>query len=83
MRRPSAGEAEMRAEQVDDEGDADTTPQEIELGDDELADGDDTAESALSAPARRNWDLSPETDYKPFTTRFDEMVEATRSLRRR
>ena len=73
---PSAGEAEMRAEQVDEEGDADTTPQEMELGDDELADGDDTAESALSAPARRNWDLSPETDYKPFTTRFDEMVEA-------
>jgi cobaltochelatase CobT len=73
---PSAGEAEMRAEQVDQEGDADTSPQEMELGDDELADGDDTAESALSAPARRNWDLSPETDYKPFTTRFDEMVEA-------
>ena len=73
---PSAGEAEMRAEQVDEEGDADTAPQEMELGDDELADGDDTAESALSAPARRNWDLSPETDYKPFTTRFDEMVEA-------
>jgi cobaltochelatase CobT len=73
---PSAGEAEMRAEQVDQEGDADTSPQEMELGDDELADGNDTAESALSAPARRNWDLSPETDYKPFTTRFDEMVEA-------
>jgi cobaltochelatase CobT len=73
---PSAGEAEMRAEKVDQEGDADTSPQEMELGDDELADGDDTAESALSAPARRNWDLSPETDYKPFTTRFDEMVEA-------
>ncbi|QNP45312.1 cobaltochelatase subunit CobT [Sphingomonas sediminicola] len=73
---PSAGEAEMRAEQVDQEGDADTSPQEMELGDDDLADGDDTAESALSAPARRNWDLSPETDYKPFTTRFDEMVEA-------
>jgi cobaltochelatase CobT len=66
----------MRAEQVDQEGDADTSPQEMEIGDDELADGDDTAESALSAPARRNWDLSPETDYKPFTTRFDEMVEA-------
>ena len=73
---PSAGEAEMRAEQVDQEGDADTSPQEMELGDDELADDNDTAESALSAPARRNWDLSPETDYKPFTTRFDEMVEA-------
>jgi cobaltochelatase CobT len=73
---PSAGEAEMRAEQVDEDGDPDTTPQDLDLGEDELSDGDDATESALNAPARRNWDLSPETDYKPFTTRFDEMVEA-------
>ena len=73
---PSAGEAEMRAEQVDEEGDPETTPQEMELGEDEMSDGDDASESALNAPARRNWDLSPETDYKPYTTRFDEMVES-------
>jgi cobaltochelatase CobT len=73
---PSSGEAEMRAEQSEEEGDADTTPQEMDLGEDELSDGDDATDSALNAPARRNWDLSPETDYKPFTTRFDEMVEA-------
>ena len=73
---PSAGEAEMRAEQVEDEGDPETTPQEMELGEDEMSDGDDASESALNAPARRNWDLSPPTDYKPFTTRFDEVVEA-------
>jgi len=72
---PSAGEAEMRAEQVDEEGDPDTSPQEMELGEDELSDGDDATESALNASARRNWDLSPETDYKAFTTRFDEVVE--------
>mgnify|MGYP002336210880 CR=1 FL=1 len=71
-----SGQAEMRSEQVEDEGDGETTPQDMELGDDELADGDDNADSSLSAPARRNWDLSPETDYKPFTTRFDETVEA-------
>jgi cobaltochelatase CobT len=73
---PSAGEAEMRAEQVDEEGDPESTPQEMDLGEDEMSDGDDASESALNAPARRNWDLSPETDYKPFTIRFDEMVEA-------
>jgi cobaltochelatase CobT len=73
---PSAGEAEMRAEQVDEEGDPETTPQDMELGEDEMSDGDDASESALNAPARRNWDLSPETDYKPYTTRFDEMVES-------
>ena len=31
---------------------------------------------AHATAARRNWDLSPETDYKSFTTRFDEIVEA-------
>ncbi len=25
---------------------------------------------------RRNWAEEPVTDYKPFTTRFDEMVAA-------
>ena len=73
---PSSGEAEMRAEQSEEEGDDDSSPQEMDLGDDELSDGDDATDSALNAPARRNWDLSPDTDYKPFTTRFDEMVEA-------
>ena len=72
----SADQTEMRAEQVEEEGEGDTAPQEMELGEDELADGDDTAEDAHATPARRNWDLSPETDYKPFTTRFDEVVEA-------
>ena len=73
---PSAGEAEMRAEQVEDEGEGDTTPQELEFDQDDLADGEEASENAAAAPARRNWDLSPETDYKAFTNRFDEMVEA-------
>ena len=34
------------------------------------------------SPGRRNWDLAPETDYKAFTTRFDEIVEAERAVRR-
>ena len=73
---PSAGEAEMRAEQVEEEGEGDTTPQELEFDEDQLAEGEETSENAAAAPARRNWDLSPETDYKAYTTRFDEMVEA-------
>ena len=73
---PSAGEAEMRAEQVEEEGEGDTTPQELEFNEDQLAEGEEASENAASAPARRNWDLSPETDYKAFTDRFDEMVEA-------
>jgi cobaltochelatase CobT len=30
----------------------------------------------FASPGRRNWEASPETDYKAFTTRFDEIVEA-------
>ena len=73
---PSAGEAEMRAEQVEEEGEGDTTPQELEFDEDQLAEGEETSENAAAAPARRNWDLAPETDYKAFTNRYDEMVEA-------
>jgi cobaltochelatase CobT len=72
----SSENAEMRAEQVEEDGEGNIAPEEMELGDDELADADDINESALNTPARRNWDLSPQTDYKPFTTRFDEIVEA-------
>lgn len=72
----SSEKTEMRADQVEEEGDGDTAPDEMELGDDEPMDGDDNADSSFNAPARRNWDLSPQTDYKPFTTRFDETVEA-------
>ncbi|MEO7240783.1 MAG: cobaltochelatase subunit CobT, partial [Sphingomicrobium sp.] len=32
--------------------------------------------SAVAGPGRRNWDPAPDTDYKPFTTRYDEIVEA-------
>ena len=59
-----------------EEGEGDTTPQELEFDEDQLAEGEETSENAAAAPARRNWDLSPETDYKAYTTRFDETVEA-------
>ena len=48
----------------------------MEAGEDKSAAGDDLGESVSASPGRRNWDLSPETDYKAFTTRFDEIVEA-------
>jgi cobaltochelatase CobT len=48
----------------------------MEAGEEESAPGDELNESMFAAPGRRNWDLSPPTDYKPFTTRFDEIVEA-------
>jgi cobaltochelatase CobT len=65
----------VRPEQSDSEGDDEDSSDEFEPGDDQLADADDS-DSATPGASRRNWDLAPASDYKPFTTRFDEMVEA-------
>jgi cobaltochelatase CobT len=74
--QPGGGDVDMRGEEVEDQGaDADST-QEIEAGDEDAASGDDLSESLFASPGRRNWELSPPTDYKAFTTRFDEIVES-------
>ena len=67
----------MRGEEADDR----TRPtraatEEMEAGDEDASAGDDLSESVFASPGRRNWELSPATDYKAFTTRFDEIVEA-------
>ena len=73
---PAGGEAEMRGEDAE-EGSADeSSASEMDAGDEEAFAGDDVSESAFAAPGRRNWELSPETDYRAFTTRFDEIVDA-------
>jgi cobaltochelatase CobT len=73
---PGGGDAEMRGEEVEDESaDGDST-QEMEAGEEEASAGDHMSESVFASPNRRNWDLSPPTEYKAFTTRFDEIVEA-------
>ena len=73
---PGGGDAEMRGEEVEDENAEGDSSEEMEAGEDESSAGDELNESVFAAPSRRNWDLSPETDYKAFTTRFDEIVEA-------
>jgi cobaltochelatase CobT len=72
---PAGGEVEMRGEEAE-EGSDDTSTTEMEAGDEQTLAGDDVSESAFAAPGRRNWELSPETDYRAFTTRFDEIVDA-------
>ena len=73
---PGGGDAEMRGEETEDStSDADSA-QEMEGSEEETSAGDDLSESVFASPSRRNWELSPETDYKAFTTRFDEIVEA-------
>jgi cobaltochelatase CobT len=74
---PGSGDTEMRGEEVEDESAEQGGDEEMEAGDEESAAGDDLGDNLSASPGRRNWDLSPETDYKAFTTRFDEIVEAS------
>ncbi|HWC55538.1 MAG TPA: cobaltochelatase subunit CobT [Sphingomicrobium sp.] len=74
--QPGGGDVEMRGEETEDQSAEGESSQEMEAGEDDAAPGDDLSESMFASPSRRNWDLSPPTDYKPFTTRFDEIVEA-------
>jgi cobaltochelatase CobT len=73
---PGGGDVDMRGEEVEDENAEQGSSEEMELGDEEASAGDDLSESVLASPGRRNWELSPQTDYKAFTTRFDEVIEA-------
>jgi cobaltochelatase CobT len=73
---PGGGDVEMRGEEVEDQNAQGDSSQEMEAGEEESTAGDDSGESVFASPGRRNWDLTPETDYKAFTTRFDEIVEA-------
>jgi len=73
---PEAGDMEMRGEEAEDGTADDQSSEQMEMGDEDALGGDDVSESAFASPGRRNWDLSPVTDYKAFSTRFDEIVEA-------
>ncbi|MFL6851577.1 MAG: cobaltochelatase subunit CobT [Sphingomicrobium sp.] len=74
--QPGGGDVEMRGEEVEDQNAEGESSEEMEVGEEQSSAGDDLSESVFASPGRRNWDLSPETDYKAFTTRFDEIVEA-------
>ena len=74
--QPGGGDVEMRGEETEDQNNEGDSTQEMDAGDEEMSPGDDISESLFASPGRRNWDLSPPTDYKAFTTRFDEIVES-------
>ena len=73
---PGGGDVDMRGEQVEDQDADGESSEDMELGEEESTAGDDFSDSVSASPTRRNWDLSPETDYKAFTTQFDEIVQA-------
>jgi cobaltochelatase CobT len=73
---PSGGDVEMRGEEAEDGSADERGSDQMEVGEEQALAGDEISESAFAAPGRRNWDPGPETLYKAFTTRFDEIVEA-------
>jgi cobaltochelatase CobT len=74
---PGGGDVEMRGEEAEDDSAEQGSSEEMEVGEDDGSPGDELSESAFASPGKRNWDLSPPTDYKAYTTRFDEIVEAS------
>ena len=73
---PGGDDVEMRGEEAEDNETEEGSSEEMEAGDEEVSAGDDVGENVFASPSRRNWETSPATDYKAFTTRFDEIVEA-------
>ncbi|QIK78968.1 cobaltochelatase subunit CobT [Sphingomonas piscis] len=69
-------EPEIRGQEEQSASDNEQEALETERGEDDAGSGDDAEDGGLTAPAPRNWDLLPPTDYRAFTTNFDEMVEA-------
>ena len=73
----SGGEMEMRSEEAErEEGQDEAADSEADTEEGESTSGQEGADQARTSTQRRNWPDEPVTDYKPFTTRFDEIVSA-------
>ena len=72
----SAGDGEMDMRREEGERDEDSQGGEEEADGEEASTGEEGSDRAQPRAARRNWADEPATDYKAFTTRFDEIVEA-------
>jgi cobaltochelatase CobT len=73
---PGGGDPELRGEESEDDERQDGGNEDMQPGDENASPGDDLNDSEMSSAGRRNWELSPPSPYKAFTTRFDEAVEA-------
>ena len=73
----SGGDMEMRGEESErEEGEDESADSEADVEEGESTSGQEGADQARANAQRRNWLDEPVTDYKPFTTRFDETVAA-------
>jgi cobaltochelatase CobT len=72
-----SGEMEMRSDESErDEGEDESADSEADTEEGEATSAQEGADQARANALRRNWADEPVTDYRPFTTRFDEMVAA-------
>ena len=72
---PQPRETQMRAEQTETGDSEQESDGEYEIEDDQS--GEELADSGRPGQTRRNSELAPPGDYKPFTTRFDEIIESS------
>jgi cobaltochelatase CobT len=72
----SSSDGEMDMRQEEREGDEESQTGEEEADGEETSAGEEGSDSAQPRAARRNWADEPATEYKAFTTKFDEVVEA-------
>jgi cobaltochelatase CobT len=73
---PGDGNSEVRGEQSEESGQDDESALDQEPGDDQVSEGEEASDSGVPGQSRRNLETAPATDYKAFTTRFDEIIEA-------
>jgi cobaltochelatase CobT len=72
-----SGDMEMRSDEAErDEGEDESADSEADTEEGEATSAQEGADQARANALRRNWAEEPVTDYRPFTTRFDEMVSA-------
>jgi cobaltochelatase CobT len=73
----SGGDMEMRSEETErEEGEDESADSEADVEEGESTSSQEGTDQARTSTQRRNWPDEPVTDYKPFTTRFDEIVAA-------
>jgi cobaltochelatase CobT len=73
----SGGDMEMRSEESErEEGEDESVDSEADVEEGEATTGQEGVDEARAHAQRRNWAEEPITDYRPFTTRFDETVQA-------
>ena len=73
----AGGDMEMRSEEAEqDEGEDESADSEADTEEGEASSSQESSDQARANALRRNWADERVTDYRPFTTRFDEIVEA-------